>query len=68
MKTIFERETRDALVERIGKINDNSQAQWGKMNRYQMVKHIPTGTAGYWEVKSTPTNRPLWVGYSGKEC
>lgn len=39
MRTIFEKETREALIERIGKINKTDQAQWGKMNVYQMVKH-----------------------------
>lgn len=39
MNTIFDKETREALIERIGKINENSQGQWDKMNVYQMVKH-----------------------------
>ena len=39
MKTIFDKETREALIERISEINENNRAQWGKMNVYQMVKH-----------------------------
>lgn len=39
MGTIFEKETRETLIERIGKINETDQAKWGKMNIYQMVKH-----------------------------
>lgn len=39
MKTIFDKETREALIERIGKIDETDQAQWGKMNVYQMVRH-----------------------------
>jgi len=39
MRTIFDKETRETLIERIGKINETGQAQWGKMNVYQMVKH-----------------------------
>lgn len=39
MKTIFDKATRDELVNRIGKVNENSTAQWGKMNVYQMLKH-----------------------------
>jgi uncharacterized protein DUF1569 len=39
MKTIFEKKTRDELIERIGTLNDKSSSQWGKMNIYQMLKH-----------------------------
>ena len=39
MKTIFDKETRHKLIERIGKLDENSTAQFGKMNIYQMLKH-----------------------------
>jgi hypothetical protein len=39
MKTIFDKTTREELVARINSVNDNSTAQWGKMNVYQMLKH-----------------------------
>lgn len=39
MKTIFDKATRDELISRINTINENSTAQWGKMNIYQMLKH-----------------------------
>jgi hypothetical protein len=39
MKTIFEKSTRDELVHRINSVNENSTAQWGKMNVSQMLKH-----------------------------
>jgi hypothetical protein len=39
MKTIFEKTTRDELIARIKALDENSTAQWGKMNVYQMVKH-----------------------------
>ena len=39
MKTIFDTVTRDELVERINSLNENSKAEWGKMNVYQMTKH-----------------------------
>jgi len=39
MKTIFDKQTRDELIDRINKLNENSTAQWGKMNVYQMLKH-----------------------------
>jgi hypothetical protein len=39
MKTIFDKATRDEVIHRISVLNENSRAQWGKMNIYQMVKH-----------------------------
>ena len=39
MKTIFDKATRDELIGRINTISENSTAQWGKMNVYQMLKH-----------------------------
>ena len=39
MKTIFDKSTRDELISRISTLTENSTAQWGKMNVYQMMKH-----------------------------
>jgi hypothetical protein len=39
MKTIFDKITRDNLISRIKTLNENSAAEWGKMNIYQMLKH-----------------------------
>jgi hypothetical protein len=39
MKTIFDKTTRDELIVRINRLNENSIARWGKMNIYQMLKH-----------------------------
>ena len=39
MKTVFDKEARNKLIERIGKLDENSTAQFGKMNIYQMLKH-----------------------------
>jgi hypothetical protein len=39
MKTIFDKITRNELINRINLLNKNSTAQWGKMNIYQMLKH-----------------------------
>ncbi len=39
MNTIFDKTTKDELVNRINSLNENSIAQWGKMNVYQMIKH-----------------------------
>jgi hypothetical protein len=39
MKSIFDRTTREELINRIQGLHDNSTAQWGKMNVLQMIKH-----------------------------
>ena len=39
MKSIVDQSTRDELINRISSINENSTAQWGKMNVCQMLKH-----------------------------
>ncbi len=39
MKTIFDKNTRDELIQRINSLTENNKAQWGKMNLYQMLKH-----------------------------
>jgi len=39
MKTVFDKETRDELIRRINKLNENSTALWGKMNINQMMNH-----------------------------
>lgn len=39
MKTIFDKTTRDELINRINAFNENSKPVWGKMNTYQMSKH-----------------------------
>lgn len=39
MKTVFDKTTRDELIARVNLLNENSTAQWGKMNIYQMLKH-----------------------------
>lgn len=39
MKTIFDESTREELITRIKTLDENSSAQWGKMNVCQMLKH-----------------------------
>jgi hypothetical protein len=39
MKSIFDKATNAELIRRIGMLNENSKAQWGKMSVYQMLKH-----------------------------
>lgn len=39
MKTIFDKNTVNELIERINSLTTKNKAQWGKMDAYQMVKH-----------------------------
>lgn len=39
MKSVFDKSTRDGLIKRIESLSEDSKAQWGKMNVYQMLKH-----------------------------
>ena len=39
MKTIFDKNTREELIERIKQINKTNKPDWGKMNVFQMLKH-----------------------------
>jgi hypothetical protein len=39
MKSIFEKQVREDLIQRIEKLSDSSTATWGKMNVYQMIVH-----------------------------
>ena len=39
MKSIFDKATRDEIINRIYLLNENSTAQWGKVNVWQMMKH-----------------------------
>ena len=59
MKTIFDKAIRDELIGRINTINENSTAQWGKMNVYQMLKHCRL-----WEewIQSDRKNKQVFVG------
>lgn len=42
MKTIFDQGTRNELILRIQNISEDAEAQWGKMNLYQMLMHCTT--------------------------
>jgi hypothetical protein len=39
MRTIFDKITRDGLIDRINLITTETKAEWGKMTVYQMVRH-----------------------------
>lgn len=40
MKSITDIQIADQLISRINALQQNSPAQWGKMNAYQMLKHL----------------------------
>ena len=39
MKTVFDQTTREELINRINALHENSTAQWGRINVYQMLNH-----------------------------
>jgi len=52
MKTIFDTNTVADLISRIHALNAGSQAQWGKMDVYQMLKHCTLSEAMFQGRKS----------------
>ncbi len=59
MKTTFDKATRDELIRRINTLNENSKAQWGKMNVYQMLKHNTLW--GEW-IADKETHKMVFIG------
>lgn len=61
MKTIFDQGTRKELILRIQNISEDAEAQWGKMNLYQMLVHCTT-----WEKwihgKENPLYKQVFIG------
>jgi hypothetical protein len=61
MKTIFHESTREELIRRIAHLDEEAQAQWGKMNLYQMLLHCTT-----WEEwiqgKGNPSYKQVFIG------
>jgi Protein of unknown function (DUF1569) len=55
MKTIFDKTTRDELINRIDSLNEKGIAQWGKMNIYQMLKHCTL-----WDEWILGNNKPIY--------
>jgi len=39
MKTIYDKQVQEDLINRINRLGENSQRQWGKMTVRQMIKH-----------------------------
>jgi hypothetical protein len=64
MKTIFDKTTRDEVIQRVRSLNEHSTAQWGKMNVYQMLKHCVLCEEMYQEKKHY--NRTLLGRLIGK--
>ena len=61
MKTIFDKVTRDELIVRIKSLNENSTANWGKMNFYQMLKHCTLYDE--WILgKNNPVYKQVFIG------
>ena len=61
MKTIFDKVTRDELSVRIKSLNENSTANWGKMNFYQMLKHCTLYDE--WILgKNNPVYKQVFIG------
>lgn len=61
MKTIFDKATRDVLVGRINSLGENSAAQWGQMNVYQMVQHCTMFEEWILGVKR-PVYKQIFIG------
>jgi hypothetical protein len=40
MPTLFEKQTQDEMIKRIGRLTADSHRQWGKMSASQMLKHL----------------------------
>jgi len=59
MHTVLDKATRDELIMRINTLSEQSEAQWGKMNIYQMLKHCTL-----WEewVSGKKRYKQIWLG------
>ena len=59
MKTTFDAATRAALIERIGRVNAESTAQWGRMTAFQMLRHC-----ALWEewIAGSTTYKQAFIG------
>lgn len=60
MKTVFDEATREELIRRISSLNENSKAQWGKMDVWQMLKHYTL-----WEewITSKEIHKQVFIGW-----
>lgn len=61
MKTIFDKTAREELIKRISQVSENNQAEWGKMNIFQMLQHNTYWNG--WILGTEPhTYRQEWLG------
>lgn len=61
MKTIFDQEVREELIQRINQLEQYAQAQWGTMNLYQMMKHC-TNWEEWMQGKGNPPYKQVFIG------
>ena len=61
MKTVLDKSTRDELVARIHSLSENSTAEWGKMNLYQMLKHCTLAEEMYLGTKKYKRTFMGWL-------
>ena len=60
MKTIWDESSRKELKERLGQLQPDARARWGKMNAPQMVAHLGSAMQmAQGELKVTPKNLPI---------
>ena len=52
MKSVFDKQVREELIQRIEKLSDSSNSSWGKMNVYQMIVHCIKTEEMYLRIKS----------------
>ncbi|MBL8186632.1 MAG: DUF1569 domain-containing protein [Acidobacteria bacterium] len=60
MKSIWQAEVREELLERLGKLRPDAPAQWGKMNCPRMLTHVTDGLRmAMGEMNIASKNSPL---------
>lgn len=52
MKSVFDKQVREDLIQRIEKLSDSNGSSWGKMNVYQMIVHCIKTEEMYLRIKS----------------
>lgn len=59
-KTLFDGEARGGLLSRVGQVNAESRAHWGKMNAEQMLTHlVESMRMALGEISPKPKNLPI---------
>lgn len=55
MQSVFDKNVQEGLIRRIDSLHTSNQAQWGKMNLCQMLKHCIA-----WDEWMLGTNKPVY--------